>query len=797
MNNNMNNKKNIIINAKQYINSFISQPFFIWNRYEADGKTPLIPQYDQNGYKLYDDKYLFVKKEENKNFFELYNQYSANNNDDSYEDDESEEDGELEYKIWEKILNDNSTGEWDYSLRSNKTIYSSVLDQTIDYLINSELSYIDKSRILQLSKVKSAEDLQNDNLTAFANDQYDLLIDPTIIYKWSNEESEDIFYLKATFFAFDKITRTAYINKYKDSNSVNDYLTVNWIYHVAKLAGINIKNFKMILFDSFAKDYKKGVLDFTTSQAANGSRSKKAKSSCVVEIGKEKILNEEQWKASCLMNNGSFFQNDEYMEYMSKRKYTFIDSIMANKPLINPKKKRLGKNDDKLAPPIYYFSDDNVFNDLGDFGDFSKKVDEIIKGYYINKPIYTDLYKNLDFSSDYHPVYGQNSALLKTILFKHVGDEYLYSNNIKRMMKELNADYVYQFKNSVKELKSMSNYFSLGAIEELAKYFKKDKRYIWYDYEGVSSITPIIDGIGPYRQITNQVSIIETINGEIIEKDGQICQNIVKDPLNISLIDIVDNILAVYSNKADYYVVYNKTYENTRNKEIAELVVKAFDKNDLNIIEALKARNIHSAAQFKEIVDHINTNTLDLRDFLAKNTIDDNLCFAIDKIKLINRTDEDITIKNNFHDLGDFEQFKLDSGLYKVNDKYRNMYFYELLGKESIKNIEKLITYNQLKPKFSEYFKQYKNLDVKNGSNAMEVAINRYLGLIKDNEWAIKVEQLKEYCQNDVVAMLVTFSFFKEIIQDVLPEIANYEYQLLENQSLYFNENSKIIDIKN
>ncbi|WAM00675.1 DUF2779 domain-containing protein [Mycoplasmopsis felis] len=71
-----------------------------------------------------------------------------------------------------------------------------------------------------------------------------------------------------------------------------------------------------------------------------------------------------------------------------------------------------------------------------------------------------------------------------------------------------------------------------------------------------------------YNQLVNQVSVIITKNG--IEES---VENLVIDTKNISCKDLVKIIQTIYNNKPDYFVVYNKNYENTRNKEISKLVL--------------------------------------------------------------------------------------------------------------------------------------------------------------------------------------------------------------------------------
>lgn len=78
----------------------------------------------------------------------------------------------------------------------------------------------------------------------------------------------------------------------------------------------------------------------------------------------------------------------------------------------------------------------------------------------------------------------------------------------------------------------------------------------------------------PHQQLVNQVSIIQTING-----NETYTKNLVFDTFEFKYQDLVEIIENIYSDKSDYYIVYNKAYENTRNKEIGNLVTKVLASN--------------------------------------------------------------------------------------------------------------------------------------------------------------------------------------------------------------------------
>ena len=50
--------------------------------------------------------------------------------------------------------------------------------------------------------------------------------------------------------------------------------------------------------------------------------------------------------------------------------------------------------------------------------------------------------------------------------------------------------------------------------------------------------------------------------------------------------------------------------------------------------------------------------------------------------------------------------------------------------------------------------KNYKSLNVQNGSQAQDKINNRFFGVIDDKKWKAIEKNLKQYCENDVRAMI-------------------------------------------
>ena len=188
---------------------------------------------------------------------------------------------------------------------------------------------------------------------------------------------------------------------------------------------------------------------------------------------------------------------------------------------------------------------------------------------------------------------------------------------------------------------------------------------------------------------------------ETIDNKETMLKNIVIDPLKININDLYNIIVDVYSNDADAYVVYNKGYELARMKEIIKIMILE------NHSEIKKAQNM---------LDIIESKTVDLMNIFkvkSKNIIPPIL----------------------------------------LNDQF---------AKASIKNIEKHISKNKII--LPRPIKEYKNLDIQNGMMAMNAGIERAIGLTGDNEWNIIKKQLKEYCENDVRAMIMVYDFVLKLL---------------------------------
>lgn len=225
---------------------------------------------------------------------------------------------------------------------------------------------------------------------------------------------------------------------------------------------------------------------------------------------------------------------------------------------------------------------------------------------------------------------------------------------------------------------------------------------VWYDFEGFSLVEPPLRGILPFQQVVAQVSIITTEGTK--KSDIGISDNFVYDTLNYTNDFFVDIINNIYNKKASNYIVFNRGYENARLKEM---------------VANLNNSKHKCADECKEKVEEMINKTIDLADYF--------FC-SVNKTPII-------TIPS-------------------------------LKGMYSIKKIEKFITEkkaNLLSMEFSNI--AYSTLEIKNGTQAMDILNNRALGNIGDASWKEQVEYLKQYCENDVKSMITVYYLIESHIK--------------------------------
>lgn len=242
-----------------------------------------------------------------------------------------------------------------------------------------------------------------------------------------------------------------------------------------------------------------------------------------------------------------------------------------------------------------------------------------------------------------------------------------------------------------------------------------NKKTVWYDYESITMPYAIMDGAKPYQQMVFQISIIRTNNNDIIEQGSQ---DLVYDPKTLNIMDYVDLFNNLYWADAEKYIVFNKSFENTRNKEMIKMIEDEFSNEEFA----------------KQVMDKYGL------------TLDD-----------LQHMQQDIDEKT--FDLANFYQY-INEFKVPYNDFDLSLIFVKhLYLKHSIKKLEAHATSQGYE--FKHKIKPYKTLEIKNGMLAMEAGTNRLLNVHKDNLWKLIEKNLKIYCHNDVMAMLMVFEMTK------------------------------------
>ena len=282
----------------------------------------------------------------------------------------------------------------------------------------------------------------------------------------------------------------------------------------------------------------------------------------------------------------------------------------------------------------------------------------------------------------------------------HVSGSLIKKNELLDLLKESKKIYELQAKKkSLYLVCKQENKIDYFEVERLINLIRNEK-CVWYDFEGFSMPFAIFKKTKPYQQLVFQVSVIKTDDDKINDVN-----NLVVDPQTININDFKNIVDAIYDPTADKYVVYNQSYENTRLKEMKEILASELDADEL--------------ATYEQKINHITDNTFDL-----------------------------------------LELFKITN----ANDKIPPIFLHKLLGFSSIKKLENLITNSQIQ--LPIMIKPYKSLDVQNGLMAMNKAIQRYLNGIGDIEWKEDVKRLKDYCENDVMAMIMVYHFVLKLLQE-------------------------------
>lgn len=323
------------------------------------------------------------------------------------------------------------------------------------------------------------------------------------------------------------------------------------------------------------------------------------------------------------------------------------------------------------------------------------------------------LFKEYYYVSSKYPFFGMstqtiiNPRALKDTAIWHLYDKYkdIDPTNLKEMVEIVNNEKCLikeaglRYHSAIVNIQDHPKYwFPKLTLPTLSKKLKKKK--VYFDFETLNSALAAFDGCYPYKQVVVQASIIKDHgDGKLISK------NLICDPKNITIDwfkKIIDSILDNIDNVNEYsFVVYNKSFEHTCLNDMAHFINE------------------------KEYTNKIISFNGPL----------------------------DVKGKNHLFDLADFFD----------NRKAEACYIWPLKGFYSIKKVLDFVM-NDKKSKAFELAgcKNYKSLNIQNGSQAQNEINNRFFGMINDTDWKKKEKYLKQYCENDVRAMIALEYWLKE-----------------------------------
>ena len=124
----------------------------------------------------------------------------------------------------------------------------------------------------------------------------------------------------------------------------------------------------------------------------------------------------------------------------------------------------------------------------------------------------------------------------------------------------------------------------------------KDKK-VYFDFETLNSSIRVIDNSLPFMQIITQCSIIVDHNDGTDGKDLK-CNNILLDPKEITINDFKNIVDSLYMGNDFSYIVYNKSFERSRLKELKKFI---------------------NENEYSEMIDCIINNLHDLADYFNVN----------------------------------------------------------------------------------------------------------------------------------------------------------------------------------
>ncbi|MEA4162472.1 UU173 family protein [Mycoplasma sp. 4404] len=694
-----------------------------------------------------------------------------------------------------------------------------------------------------IKQIDNLEVKLQQTLNYLNDDKIKVIIEPVFAYKIENQN--DVFYLTSSALIYDKQLKKYVGLSYVDKAKKDLYQKNFYNYNVLNKANIPLESISEIIINPFVNKLRltqKDKIDFYevfSAMTKIKSPSKPSNKSDKLDwMSEDDFYNlftpiehgllksgtlalYDSWNEQDYLNN--FTKNSNSFILSAKRGYycdrslglnleefvaipnaiktfsEFIDQIKETHDIYKSVNSLIEKSNgvfltkDKRgsSPESYVY-----------YEQFDSYIDKIINSYYLAPELSNidynlfrycfskdaednfELMNNLnDYINAYKNSQISNSSLINipTDVFKSpdklVIRAYLYGKDFipysfGRIVKE-SEDKVHELINKYEKINAIN---VKAALDKIFKIHLKDSVIVWYDYEGFSSIYPVIPGTSSYQQIVNQVSVIKTQNGKEIYKE-----NFVIDTKNFDLSKIIYMFKIIHDKDAKGYVVYNKTYENTRNKELLNLIEVEYKNNNEKIQEQIHL-HFETLGNFKQVINEINNLAIDLNDIFKststelKSRLSSDKYFIVFKENTSNETLELVKLINS-----DTERFTLD----------RICYINELLRFSSIKKVEKYITHNNLKLK--TLITPYSELVIQKGTMAMEKAQIRHAKLIGDSHWENDiVPELKKYCENDVRAMIMVYELIMYILRLRFSELDEYEYKIDSERYEYKIENERI-----
>ncbi|KEZ22301.1 DUF2779 domain-containing protein [Ureaplasma diversum] len=317
-----------------------------------------------------------------------------------------------------------------------------------------------------------------------------------------------------------------------------------------------------------------------------------------------------------------------------------------------------------------------------------------IPGDFIFGPSDKNSFKDTDMWLELRQVYSHINQLVP----QYSGKVFKTSNFIRDIKKDDNP-----FKEEYKGYWFYNEYIDFYKNKEILIGPKarellntlKPKR-VYFDFESINSAIRSIDNSLPFTQVVTQNSVIVDDNSKPLSELK--CNNMIIDPKLVDIQWFKDVIDSIYQEDDSSYVVYNKSFEATRLKEMAGFI---------------------NEVQYTNKVSKIVKDMFDIADFF--------------------------TVK------------KHPNYLIVIPD---------LKGFYSIKKVLPLIARDY--PTFFTLAgcKDYKKLTVGNGAVCMNETTKRFFNNFSDHEWEVFKEAAKEYCENDVRAMIAVELYVRKLIED-------------------------------